>query len=195
MSGDADTSGYYEPHATLALARPLAIAGFCGAGVELVARSISARTGLGFTSTDRALEHALGLSLSLALATWGVAAIRDHERRILQRLVDARPPQVIALGESALVDPATRALVHERATLVYLEATPAELLARILDARRRDPGRFMHVLPLELEGVDTLAPLLAEREPGYRVAHHVLPLRGRHPHRLAEAIVELVAPS
>lgn len=194
MSGDADTSGYYEPHATLALARPLALAGFCGAGVELIAHSIAARTGLGFTSTDRALEHALGLSLALALATWGAAAIRDHERRILQRLVVARPPQVIALGESALVDPTTRALVREHTTLIYLEAPPAELFARILDARRRDPSRFMHLLPPGLEGADALVPLLAEREPGYQAAHHALPIRGRHPHRLAEAIVELVAP-
>ena len=190
-----DLRDYYEPHPTVSLPRPLAIVGFCGAGVEAVARWVAARTGLGLSSTDRAIEHALGLELTLAHATWGDAAIREHERRIVGKLLAARPPQVLALGESALLDPATRAAVRERATLIYLEADAAELLARIREARRRDPGKFMPLVPIDLADEAALAPLLAEREPGYRAAHRTLPIRGRHPQRLAEAIVAELAPA
>lgn len=183
--------GYYDHHPTALLARPLAITGFCGAGVEMVAHALSWRTGIPFFSSDRQLEHDLGSDLAVARMTFGDRVL-ELERAVIRRALSRRPSPVIALGDSSLLDPPTLEQVTQAATLVYLEAEAAELLRRIHAQRAQGPSRFLPTVPLDVAEPAELAPLLAAREPGYRRAHHVLPIAGRHPHTLAAAILALV---
>lgn len=183
--------GYYDHHPTALLARPLALTGFCGAGVEMVAHALCWRTGIPFFSSDRQLEHDLGSDLAVARMTFGDRAA-GLERAVILRALERRPPPVIALGEGALVDAPTLERVTQAATLVYLEADPAELLRRIHAQRAQGPSRFLPTVPLDIADPAELAPLLAAREPGYRRAQHVLAIAGRHPHVLAAAILTLV---
>ncbi|MEZ4449998.1 MAG: shikimate kinase [Nannocystaceae bacterium] len=183
--------GYYDHHPTAHLERPLAITGFCGAGVEAVAHSVSWRTGIPFFSSDRQLEHDLGTDLAVAHLTFADRLV-ELERAVIKRALARRPPPVIALGDASLVDAPTLERVTQAATLVYLTGDPAELLRRIHAARAQNPSRYLPTVPLDLDDPAALEPLIATREPGYRRAQHVLPIAGRHPHTLAAAILELL---
>ncbi|MEZ4382779.1 MAG: shikimate kinase [Nannocystaceae bacterium] len=192
--------GYYDPHPLAQLPRPLAIAGMCGAPVEQVAYGLASRTGIGYVSTDRAVEHELGLDVATATVTWGPAKIRALERRIVDRALRRRPPPVIALGESALLDPELRAAIAGGATLVVLDADVDELARRVAELRRGDAGRFLHVLPpsdgeLGPARLDALlrarlGALLEARAPAYAAADLRLAIAGRHHHTLTTELLD-----
>jgi shikimate kinase len=112
---------------------------------------------------------------------FGEAHFRDGERRVIARLIDGSP-KVIATGGGAFMNAATRALILERTTAVWLDADLDTLSARV---SRRDDR------PL-LRGKDartTLGELAAVRNPVYALA----PVHVKsqiHPHDLTvDAIV------
>ena len=103
------------------------------------------------------------------------------ERRLVARLVEGER-RVIATGGGAFVDPATRALLKERAVTVWLDA-PVEVLAE--RTGRRDTR------PLLRGGnrAETLTRLDQERRPNYAEADiHVRSGTGGHG-EVVEAIV------
>jgi shikimate kinase len=141
----------------------IALIGLMGAGKSTIGHRLAKRLGLPFVDADREIERAAGLAVSAIFARDGEAAFRDAERRVIARLV-AGPARVVATGGGAFIDPATRALLLDRCRVVWLDATPETLAARV--ARRG--GR-----PL-LEGKDPLAvltALAAARNPVYAEAH------------------------
>jgi shikimate kinase len=160
--------------------RPVVLIGLMGVGKTTVGRRLAARLGLSFVDADHEIELAAGLKIAEIFERFGEDHFRDGERRVIARLIDGKP-KVVATGGGAFMNDATRALILERATAVWLDADIDTLAARV---SRRDDR------PL-LRGKDArtvLRELAAVRNPVYALAPIHIQSQA-HPH---EATVEAI---
>ena len=119
--------------------------------------------GLPFVDADREIAAAAGgCSISDIFAVHGEKVFRDGERRVIQRLL-GNPMHVLATGGGAFMDPATRALVKDKAMSVWLKAELDQILKRI--GRRNDRPLLQNVDPRA-----KLAELIEARYPVYAEA-------------------------
>ena len=166
--------------------RSVVLVGLMGAGKTAIGRRLAVRLGVPFVDADAEIEAAAGCTIGDIFARHGEAAFRDGERRVIARLLSG-PPQVIATGGGAFVDPETRARIRAGAISVWLRAELDVLVARCARRGHR---------PL-LKGRDAravLAGLMAEREPLYAEADIAIESRdGPHEAVVAEVAGALAA--
>lgn len=160
--------------------RPIVLVGLMGAGKTTVGRRLAARFGLDFVDADQEIELACGLTVAEIFERFGEAHFRDGERRVIARLIDGTA-KVIATGGGAFMNEATRALILDRATAVWLDADIDTLAARVAKRDHRPLLRGKNPR-------DVLGELAAVRNPVYALAPiHVC--SQRHPH---EATVDAI---
>ena len=144
----------------MTLPKPLVLVGLMGAGKSAVGRRIAARLKVPFIDADTEIEAAAGCSIAEIFARHGEPAFRDGERRVVSRLLETEPVHVLATGGGAFLDPATQALIREKAISVWLRAELDVLFERVSRRSHRpllktaDPKR-------------TLAELIEQRYPIY----------------------------
>jgi len=145
-----------------AASHSLVLVGLMGVGKSTIGRRLAVRLGLPFVDADEEIERAAGMSIQDIFDSYGEAAFRDGERRVIARLIDGQP-KVIATGGGAFINDETRRLILEKATAIWLDAKIDILVERV---SRRD-GR-----PL-LKGQDAhevMTRLAGERTPFYEQA-------------------------
>ena len=152
--------------------RSIVLVGMMGAGKSSVGRRLAARLGMPFVDADTEIESAAGMSIPEIFAKHGEGYFRSGEKRVIARLLDSGP-QVLATGGGAIMDQATRDLVHIKGVSVWLKAELDVLLKRT--KRRSDR-------PL----AEKIKDLLPVREPVYALSDIVVQSRDE-PH---ETIVE-----
>ncbi|MBE7217174.1 MAG: shikimate kinase [Caulobacteraceae bacterium] len=160
--------------------RPVALVGLMGVGKTSVGRRLAAHWGAPFVDADAEVEAAAGRSVSDIFAELGEPAFRDGERRVIARLLDGGP-QVLATGGGAFAQADTRAILLERALVVWLRADPAVLARR---CARRDTRPLLR----GRDPLEALTEMAAQRHPLYAMAH-VTVETGDGPH---QAVVEAV---
>jgi shikimate kinase len=156
--------------------------GMPGSGKSTVGQKLARSLRAGFFDSDSWLEQRFGCSVPAYFAEHGELAFRQQESLALQALVQGeaanansdaaaseRPAmQVVSTGGGAMMSEANRDWVRSRAKVIYLHATPEQLVKRV----RADGSR-----PL-LAGDDVLGrldSLYAVRHPQFlSVAHHRL---------------------
>jgi len=161
---------------------PIWLVGMMGAGKSsvgpLLARSLKRR----FVDADREIERAAGMTVPEIFELEGERGFRARERALVDAL--GRGGDVVALGGGALAQPGAAERLAATGTIVYLKASPEELLRRLGDGSNR---------PL-LGGLDPAARraklerLLAERAGAYETAAIAVDTEG---HTL-EAVVEVI---
>jgi shikimate kinase len=144
------------------LNRTVALVGMMGAGKSSVGKRLAARLDLPFRDADTEIETAAGCSINEIFKRYGEPAFRDGERRVIARLL-SEPPQVLATGGGAFIDPATRAEIKKRAVSIWIKAPLDVLLSRV--TRRDTRPLLKNGDPREI-----LEQLLAERDPIYAKA-------------------------
>ncbi len=117
---------------------PVVLWGYMGAGKSTVGRLLAGRLGRKFVDLDVVLESHLGTPIATFFATRGESDFRETERVLLLEALESLETSggVLAVGGGALLEPALRAAVRERATLVTLGVS-AEVATRRL---RSGPG-------------------------------------------------------
>ena len=146
------------------LARPIALIGMMGAGKTTIGRKLADHLAVPFADSDEVIEAQTGLSVAQIFAEQGEEQFRALEAEVVARLLAAPKTGVIALGGGALGNPASSALVRQKAATIWLKAPPALLSARIKSKPNKRPL---------LEDGDKhaiLTQLLAQREPIYQGA-------------------------
>ncbi len=164
--------------------RGVVLVGFMGSGKSSVGRTLARRFRTGFADVDERIERAAGKPINDIFSAEGEPAFREREKTALREAVSV-PGRVVATGGGAFLDEGNRALLSAYAPVVYLEARPETILARLAG----DSGR-----PL-LRGDDRgriVRDLLARREPGYRLADHTVATDGLTVDEVADRIVELL---
>ena len=160
----------------------IVLVGLMGAGKSCIGKRLAQRLGLPFTDADQAIEEAAGCSITEIFERHGEAYFRDGERRVIARLLDG-PPQVLATGGGAFMDPRTRALIHERAVSIWLRADLDLLMRRV--SRRNDRPLLQVAEPRQ-----RLAELMAERDPVYAEADVTVDSTDGPPDATLERVVQ-----
>jgi shikimate kinase len=170
--------GRSERHWTILLA------GMMGAGKSSVGRALAQRLGRPFLDTDARIEACSGRSVAQIFAADGEAAFRALERVVLLEL----PPYhaVVALGGGAIVPEANRAILHERGALVWLDASPETLAARVGEGADRPLLAGMD----EPTRVARLAALRDQREAAYASADVRIDTDGRTVDQVCDLVLE-----
>jgi shikimate kinase len=153
-----------------------------GAGKTALGQRVARRLGWAFLDTDRLIE-ARGRSVDAIFAAAGEAGFRALEREVIGALAPAGDA-VIATGGGAVLDADNRVHLAALGPVIYLHASPEELVARIADSDRpaltdADPRSEMRAV-------------LAAREPLYRdLADAVLDTGALDVDAATEALVAL----
>ncbi len=165
----------------------VALVGLSGTGKSTVAPLLAARLGIATVDLDREIERRLGASVSGLFGSIGEPAFRSAESTALVDAFDA-PPSVVATGGGAVLSPANRQLLSERATVVWLQLDVDDLVARLSRSAEARPL-------LASDPATALRALATEREPYYReTADFVVDVAGLSPFDVADVVASLVRP-
>lgn len=168
----------------------VALVGMPASGKSTVGRALARRLQLPFHDSDTVVEQRLGCSIRVYFEQAGEAAFREHEQAVIDELTRG-PACVLATGGGAVLRSRNREHLRERATVIYLRASPESLFRRL----RRDTRRPLLQVADPLQ---RLRDLYAERDPLYRAcAHFVLDAHGSSLAMLVNRVVmqlELMAP-
>jgi 3-dehydroquinate synthase len=131
-----------------------------GAGKTTIGRLLARRLDLTFIDSDHEIEARTGATIPWIFEIEGEASFRRREADVIRELT-SQNGIVLATGGGAVLDPASRALLAERGTVIYLRASVSSILQRTAHDKNRpllqtaDPRR-------------KLEDLTAQREPLYR---------------------------
>lgn len=162
------------------------LVGFMGAGKSTVARLVADSLGRPCIDVDELIEAREGHKVAEIFALLGEQGFRDLESSVLESL-DGLESSIVACGGGIVVRPENRAALHRLGTVVYLQVTTGEALARIGDVGSR---------PLLSGEGGTLAAtaLLTARDALYRsVADISIDTVGKDAHSVADEVVSILS--
>ena len=164
----------------------LVFVGLMGAGKSAIGRRVAQRLGVPFIDADSEIEAAAGCTIAEIFERDGEAVFRAGERRVIKRLLDG-PPGVLSTGGGAFMDPATREAVRARGLSIWLRAD----LETLVDRTRRRSNR-----PLLAQGDprETLARLMAVRDPVYAEADLIIETGHLPADQTAQAVLDALRP-
>ncbi len=136
------------------------LVGLMGAGKTTIGRLLARRLDMTFIDSDHEIEARTGATIPWIFEIEGEASFRRREADVIRELT-GQNGIVLATGGGAVLNAASRALLAERGTVIYLRASVSSILARTAHDKNR---------PL-LQTADPrkkLEDLTAQREPLYR---------------------------
>ncbi len=143
----------------LRVAKTVVFVGLMGVGKTCIGRRLAHRLDLPFVDADREIEEAAGCTIPEIFERHGEKYFREGERRVILRLLD-NPPHVLSTGGGAILDPQTRARIHEHAISIWLRADLDLMMKRV--SRRNDRPLLQVADPRA-----RLQELMTERYPLY----------------------------
>jgi shikimate kinase len=167
----------------------ITLVGYRGTGKSSVARYLADALEMTPVDADAEIERRAGRTIREIFATQGEPSFRALEREVAAELLQ-QTGLVIASGGGAVLNDATRRDMCAAGPVVWLQASPATIAAR-LDAdpttRERRPALTTH------DPRDEIAALLAVREPLYReVASIVIDTDGKDVEAIVSEILALL---
>ena len=148
--------------------RRIALIGLRGAGKSSLGRALAERLGLEFVELSREIENLAGCSIAEIQDMYGASAYRRYERQALQHTLQTRAAAIIATPGGLVSDPANFNLLLSNCHSIWLQATPADHMQRVIEQ-----GDFRPMAGRS-EAMDDLKNILAAREPFYSRAQYRL---------------------
>jgi shikimate kinase len=141
----------------------LFLIGYRGSGKTTVAAALAEQLRWPWLDADAELERRAGKSIKQIFELSGEAAFRDLESAVIADLA-ACNQQIVALGGGAILRDENRRLIKNSGKVVWLQASPETLLARI----HTDPTTAERRPNLTGQGgLAEIRELLAARAPLY----------------------------
>lgn len=153
--------------------RMIALVGLPGSGKSTIGKVLARRLARVFFDSDSEIEKRAGMTVRAFFSQFGEPAFRDLEAQVIEELC-AAGGGVIATGGGAVLRESSRKLLHERAKVAYIRATPRQLYQRLKNDQRRP-------LLQVADPLKKLEELFVERDPLYREACHFIVDTGRPP--------------
>lgn len=167
----------------------IALVGLRGAGKSTLGAMLADRLEAPFLELDRLIEQESGVSLSVIFDLYGQSGFRRLERRVLDQVIERYPRFVLATGGSLVSEPATFERLLTMCFTVWLRATPAEHMQRVIaqgDMRPMADNR---------ESMSDLRRILDVREPLYRKADATIDTSGGSVEESAERLIQACSSS
>ena len=142
------------------------LVGMMGAGKTTVGRALAVRMKREFVDTDRVLVERTGVAVATVFEIEGEEGFRKRESAVLREVCE-QDGRVVATGGGIVLAEENRLAMREAGTVIYLRARLESLWERV----RHDSTRPLLATP---DPRARLAELLAQREPLYREAAHVV---------------------
>ncbi|MFT5962547.1 MAG: shikimate kinase/3-dehydroquinate synthase [Burkholderiaceae bacterium] len=142
-----------------------------GSGKTTVGRALARKLNKRFIDSDHEIEARTGASIPVIFEVEGEASFRQREAEVIRDLT-ALDDIVLATGGGAILNEASRAMLAERGTVIYLRASVSSILHRTSHDKNR---------PL-LQGPDPrrrLEELSRHREPMYAAIADIVIDTGR----------------
>ena len=139
----------------------VAFVGLRGAGKSTIGRRIALELEAPFVELDQRVEQSAGLSLAEIFDLHGEESFHRLESEALERVLAEGERLVLATGGSIVASPRSFERLCDTCTTVWLRATPAEHMQRVIDQGDRRPMRDRP------RAIEELAALLDEREALY----------------------------
>ena len=150
----------------------IALIGLRGAGKSSLGKMLASHLKIPFIELTDVIEQTAGASLSEVFSLYGQAAYRRYERRSLEWLIQTHESFVLSTGGSISTEPVTFDQLLSSCYTVWLKASPAEHMARVVaqgDQRPMGDNR---------EAMQDLERILSGREPMYRKADAIVNTSG-----------------
>ena len=170
------------------------LAGFMGSGKSTIGPILANALGYGFVDIDRAIERAAGKSIGEIFQDEGEERFRARERDLVAD-VSTQPRLVVALGGGTVLHPETLTILRSTGILVYLKATPDQILRRV--AQRNDRPMLLNPHGERLEDMELrmrVERLYSLREPLYELAEITVLTEGRKIGPTVDELVRLLTP-
>lgn len=145
----------------------IALIGFMGTGKTSVARLLAERTGKRLVELDELAALSAGKPISRIFKEDGEAAFRKLEAEITAKAALGKD-QVIACGGGVVLNPANIAILKKDSVIVYLKASPEEILARV-----SADGAVRPLLQTE-DPAQTIKQMMESRKPLYEQAADIV---------------------
>ncbi|MEO7271049.1 MAG: shikimate kinase [Vicinamibacterales bacterium] len=161
----------------------VALVGLRGAGKTTVGLRVARKLGCPFVELDQRIEEAANLGLTELFALHGERYYRRLELDAVRTLLATPADMVLATGGGLVSSPEAYGLIREAALTVWLRASPATHLSRVVRHGERRPTTD------HPQAIGDLRALLAEREPLYKQASVVVDTTKRTAAKSADAVV------
>jgi len=115
-----------------ARASRIALVGLRGAGKSTLGQALADALDVPFVELNTEIERVAGCGIAEIHNLLGPAAYRRYERRALEETIQLYPDAVIATPGGIVSDPATFNLLLSRCYTVWLKASPAEHMQRVI---------------------------------------------------------------
>jgi XRE family aerobic/anaerobic benzoate catabolism transcriptional regulator len=112
--------------------RRIALIGLRGAGKTTIGTLLAEHLGFPFIELDQEIERDAGAPLSEIFEFYGQSGFRRQERASLERIIASDSPFVLATGGSIVSELPTYERVLTACFTVWLTATPAEHMERVI---------------------------------------------------------------
>ncbi|HUO08040.1 MAG TPA: shikimate kinase [Phycisphaerae bacterium] len=164
----------------------IVLIGYRGSGKSTVGKRLAQLLGMAFVDTDVLIIERAGRSIREIFAAEGETGFRERESAVIQE-VAARSNTVIAAGGGAILRPENVVAMKRSGKVVWLQAEPEVLHARISGDSATAANR-PHLTQLG-GGVEEIRAVLEKRLPLYAAAADVTIDIGRIP--LEEAVAHI----
>ncbi len=142
----------------------LALIGLRGAGKSTLGAALAKRLGLPFVQLNKRIEEKAGMRLDEIFDLLGRTAYRRLERQCLEQVVEAYPRAVLETGGGLVTEPGTYERLLSSCYTIWLQASPAEHMARVAAQGDQRP------MAGNREAMEDLQRILEGRESLYRKA-------------------------
>lgn len=150
--------------------RRIILVGYMGSGKTTIGKALSKETGMMFYDLDWYIESRMHKTVSQIFAERGEEAFRKMEYNMLHEVAEFEDV-IISCGGGTPCFFDNMDYLSRQGDVVYLKASPDTLYKHLLMAKVERPllkGKTQDEL------TDYITSHLAEREPYYQKAHHVL---------------------
>jgi XRE family aerobic/anaerobic benzoate catabolism transcriptional regulator len=165
--------------------RRIALVGLRGAGKSTLGAALAGKLGCPFVELDTMIEAEYGAPVGMLFDVYGHATFRRYEREELTRVVATNEKAVIATAGGIVADETTFAQLLDQAYVVWLQASPAEHMRRVMEQ-----GDF-RPMAHNRDAMNDLVAILDARAAQYGRSHARLDTSGKTVEACMEELVKI----
>ena len=154
-------------------ARRIALIGLRGAGKSTLGDALADEIDAPFVEIDEMIEQRYGAPLNTLFEVYGQSTFRRFERDCVTEALTNYENVVIATAGGVVADEDTFAQLLEKSHVIWLQASPAEHMRRVMEQGDFRPMGYSR------DAMKDLVAILDARAPLYGRAHAVVDTWGR----------------